>query len=151
MANTFLQLPQLDVALSAPVTFSDDRIKIWDGLDILSVNPDGSINVKNPIVNDLQFAEVSSVVASGTYTVILTKVCLAGTILYSYEVSGSNVAEYIVTLNNVTIDHKWSNATNFSVSGNLGPTMQAGDTVQILVRHQRPTAGDFSAKLFYGK
>jgi hypothetical protein len=148
--NTFIQLPVIDVAVTTPVTATIDKVKLWDGSDQLQINTDGSLNVRPSIIQTIYFDEVFSVVASGSYTVILTKVVTAGTILYSYEASGDTVAEFIVKLNGNIIDHKWSYWTNFSIYGNLNQQLSSGDTLQILVRHQRPSAGNFSAKLLLG-
>lgn len=154
MANTFLQLPQMDISpvevqLAGPVSI--DKIRVWDGADILSINADGSINTRQALTNDLQFSEISNLASSENYTVVLTKVATGGTVIYSYEAAGDTIAEFIVKLNGAVIDHKWSNATNYSVYGQLGPTLSSSDTVEILVRHNRPTLGAFSAKLFFGK
>ena len=153
MANTFLQLPQLDISpvdvqLSGPVSI--DKVRIWDGIDTLAVNGDGSIKVRQALTNDLAFSEINSVQSSGNYTVILTKVATAGTTVYSYEAAGDTIAEFIVKISGNVVDHKWSNATNYTVSGQLGPTLSSGEIVEILVRHSRPTLGAFSAKLFFG-
>lgn len=150
MANTFIQLPVVEVAVTAPVTATIDKVKVWDGSDQLQINGDGSINIKPSIVQTIYFDETSGVIASGTYTAIITKVATAGTILYSYEASGDTIAEFIVKLNGTVIDHKWSYWTNFNLYGNLNQQLSSGDTVQILVRHQRPGTGTFGAKLLLG-
>jgi hypothetical protein len=150
IGNTYIQLPVNDVAVINAPTVNVDKVKLWDGSDIVAVNGDGSINTKDGIARSIEFAEISGVVASGSYSTILTKVVVTGTILYSYEATGDNVAEYQVTLNGNAIDHRWSYWTNFNVSGQFGMGLSSGDTVQVKVRHQRPSNGSFSAKLILG-
>jgi len=138
-----------------------DSTQIGDGVEILQINPDGSITVKlNPLPPSnvkvmSTFNEVSSVPSNtittvATYTVPVAKIAILETV----DVSGSNIGTYTVEVNGVVKDKKrtWFNgpmSERFDFRTTSGGSVQlvAGDVVRAVITHKRPTVGDFSAKI----
>lgn len=120
------------------LTFAQDKVDASG-----SVVKSFKENIKN------YYSEITSV-ASGVSSVILTKVVTVPSRLLFAEFSGSNIAEYVITLNGTTLDKK---RTQFGASLNdqfsypSGISLVPTDSVVVSVLHSRPYAGDFNAKL----
>lgn len=136
-----------------------DNIAIHDSQgDELAINTDGSINTvisaSNPGELVSVYNEVTAVAASvlttvQTFTAPVAKV----TYLQKIEVSGTNIAEYRIEINNVVQDKK---RTYFGAELNLkfmfvelgtGLALAVGDVVTVKVIHARPDVGDFNSRI----
>lgn len=96
-----------------------------------------------------EYAEISSL-ASGALTTILTyTIPVAKTLkLERVEVSGCNVADYIVEIDGVVKGKRRTYFGGFNADFNLGGLPVAtGLVVRVRVIHTRPSAGDFDATL----
>jgi len=138
-----------------------DSVKIGDGVETLAVNPDGSINVSiNPTPSGnykpvSTYNEVTSVVSSSLTTVAAYTVPIGKTAaLYTADVSGSSIATYTVEVNSVVVDKKYtwfggqlSERFEFTTPNGGSIQLLAGDIVTIKITHNRPTPGNFNAKI----
>lgn len=92
----------------------------------------------------------ASLVPSGSNTTVATyTVPVAGElVLSSVEVSGGNVAEYTIEVNNIVVAKRRTYWTDFnSVFGFDRFTLSASDTIDVKVLHNRTTASDFDARI----
>lgn len=130
-------------------------VKITDGTNPLSINPDGSINVNISSSNiadglTINHNEISSV-GSGVETTILTLAApLNGIRVLKVEVSGDLVALFRVKLDGTTLTNKRSWWTNFNQTFNFedftnGLWLNSGQVLTITVVHTRPFLGSFEA------
>lgn len=144
-------------AFEVAIDQANDSIKVGDGTDLLEVNPDGSINVNASIdfPGEIKtfYNEVTSIGAS-TLTTIQSITILSNTdFLQKIEVSGTNIAEYRVSINNVVIAKKrtyFGSSLNLDfdfVSSGKGLPLNILDVVDIKVIHLRPSAGDFNSRI----
>lgn len=109
----------------------------------VSLTPQDQINT---------YAEVSSV-ASATLTTIVSYTVPIGKIFYLNlaELSGSNIAEVFVTVNNVTIAKKRTYFTDYNAEFLFfGNAQAAGDVVAVKIEHNRALVGDFEARIIGG-
>lgn len=136
-----------------------DNVAIQDAQgDQLAINPDGSINVNltqsNPGLLKTFYNEVTSV-ANGATTVIQSYTAPIGfaSFLQKIEISGTNIAQYVVKINGTIQDKK---RTYFGASINLefkfvetgtGLPLTVGDVVTVEVVHARPNLGDFNSRI----
>lgn len=135
-----------------------DNVAISDGTNTLHVNPDGSINVNittsNPGEVKSFYNEITSV-ATAVLSTILTYIAPIGksSFLQGIEVSGTNIAEYQVLINASMLDKKRTYFggdldTNFLFAHTgTGLPLTVADTITVKVIHNRPTVGDFNARL----
>lgn len=136
-----------------------DNIAIHDsGGDELAINPDGSINVVltsgNPGELLTFYNEVTSV-ATSVLTTIQTFTAPIGkiTFLQKAEVSGTNIAEYTISINAIIQDKKRSyfgsdlNQVFVFAETGTGLPLAVGDVVTIKVIHSRPVVGDFNSRI----
>lgn len=135
-----------------------DNIAISDGTNTMSVNSDGSINVK--IFDTLGllktfYNEVTSV-ASSILTTIQTYTVPVSTTAYlqKINISGTNIATYDVLINGVLQEKKrtWFNdglntEFDFSDYSKNGIPLITGDIVTVRVIHNRPSVGDFNSRV----
>lgn len=150
-----------DIELS--ISHTDDSIRLGNGTDFLTSTTDGSkialdVNVINSAdvlsTTIIEFNEITSV-ASGATTTILSYTALTDNLtLQNMYFAGSNIAKYILRINSVIIDQKYTyygsslnDSFNFSVTGSDGFKISSGDVVDIQVIHQRPYVGDFNARI----
>lgn len=156
---------ELEVQLSHEDNVPDagdvaDSVQVGDGVEIIQVNPDGSINVNptstpgnhNPqsVYNEVTSVATGTLTTIATYTVPVAKVALLETV----AVSGTNIAAYTVEVNATVVDKKytWFNGpmselfTFQTVSGG-SKKLVAGDVVRVRVIHGRGPVGDFNAKI----
>jgi len=122
-------------------------IKDSDG-DELEINTDGSINVNSIVPTSNTYNEVTSV-ASGILTTIHSYTALSNAYLLTVDVAGTNVAYYEVQLNASVIDKKYTYfGGQLNASFDFGAqSLIASDVVTVKVLHNRPTVGDFNAKI----
>ena len=102
-----------------------------------------------------RYNEINSV-TKDLETVLLTFTAPSGvsTYLQRIDVSGSNIAEYKIKIDNVIIDKKRTmhgNGLNeyfiFDGKSNNGYPLTSGQIVTVTVIHSRPQTGDFNSKL----
>jgi hypothetical protein len=150
----------VDLSAVADALGNFDSVRIGDGTNFLTINPDGSINTvvtndggTTDVIN--QYNEVTAV-ASSTDTEVVSYTAPMGVTatLRHAEASGSNVGRFWVTLNGTPIAQRRTyfggdlNADfKFEVDPGLGLVLATGDVVKVYVRHLRPTLGDFEARL----
>ena len=134
-------------------------VRISDGTNQLTVNPDGSINVNittSATEPGLQILhnEVTSV-ASGVETTVATLVgSPSGYRVEKIEVSGDNYAIFRVKLNGTTIVDKRTWWCNFNETFNFenftnGLFLASGQTLTVTALHNRPYVGGFEATVMY--
>lgn len=96
-----------------------------------------------------QYSEATGV-ASGVTTLIGSYTAAARVVLSKINFSGTNIAEYELLIDGVTIDKK---RTYFGASLNdvfdfkSGLVIQTGQVVQLFALHTRPMLGDFNSTL----
>lgn len=136
-----------------------DSIRIGNGVNELAVNPDGSINVVSGSDTSssllYSYNEALSVPAAVETTVLTVPVSPATLKRFQkVDVSGTNVAEIRLKVNNSIISKKrlWHGKFNTSFnfeSFNAGLRLLNGDILTITVIHNRPNVGDFEATAWY--
>jgi hypothetical protein len=96
------------------------------------------------------YAVISSV-ASGMLSTIQTYTVINATsLLYEVDVAGTNIADYTIILNGVTIDQKYTyfgGELNAEFNFRPGLKLVNGDVLQVKVIHSRPFVGDFNSKI----
>lgn len=146
--------------LSLNLDQSTDSIAIGDGEDLISVNPDGSLNV-NIVSEGAVDSEITNTfgtaasVSTGVLTTVASYTVPGSTIteLLRVEGSGSNIALYEVYKNATLIAKKRTNfGSDLSVvfdflSGLRGVPLAEGDVVTIRVLHNRPYTGNFEGRI----
>jgi len=140
----------IDVSLDA----SEDNVAIQDGDgDQLAINPDGSINVvlstSSGQVLSSSYAEVTGIV-NGVTTLINSYLASSGDLLQKIEFSGTNIAEYELVIDGLTQDKKrtyFGNSLNGKFDFDNGLEILVGQLIEIYVVHNRPTVGDFNARI----
>lgn len=140
---------ELQIEISAA---DGDNIAISDGTDTLDVNADGSINVNvlpNGTGNIVNTYNEVTAVASGVLTTIETYTATGTAFLQKSIVSGTNIARFDVLLNGNVIDRQ---RTYFGGNLNIdfdftNLPLVFGDVVTVRVIHNRPTTGDFNARI----
>lgn len=149
----------LEVAINA----TDDNIAIKDPStgNILHINNNGSINTNVTVTPVAQGDAISSYnevtsVASGILTTILTYTVPIGKTFYlnRADISGTNISEYTIQLNSVVNNKKRTFYGNlnenfdYTMGGNEnGFPIVTGTIVTITTMHNRPSLGDFNARL----
>lgn len=140
----------IDVSLDA----SEDNVAIkdQDGNE-LQINPDGSINVVFSATAGqtltTHYAEVNGII-TGVTTLINSYLASSGDLLQKIEFSGTNIAEYELVIDGITQDKKrtyFGNSLNCSFDFNNGLVILVGQLIEIYVVHNRPTIGDFNARI----
>ena len=156
---------ELEVQLSHQDNVPDagdvaDSTQVGDGVEILEINPDGSINVKVTGITvttlDLKsvYGSISSLASSTltsvhTYTVPIGKTAK----FQKASFSGTNIATYTLLIKTILEDtyrthHGAGLNGEFMVTdGQSGIPLTAGDTIEVKVIHARPMAGDFNARI----
>lgn len=132
-------------------------VKITDGIDVLDINADGSIDVN--IVSSgsadgltITYNEISSI-GSGSETLLATLTApLAGARIQKVDVSGNNVALFRVKIDGNTIATKrtwWSNFNEkFEFESFVnGLLLTSGQVLTVTVLHERPYLGAFEATI----
>ena len=142
------------------ISHVDDSIKVGDGVDLLAVNADGSINANTTIVEAstdqelLNYSEISSV-GSGSEVLILAYTVPAAKVfrLHRIEVSGNNLAEFRVRINTAPKAKKltwwgdFNETFDFIASPGRGLKLVAGDIITTTVLHNSTSLGDFNASI----
>lgn len=127
-----------------------DSIIVSDGTNDLNINPDGSLNVQfaQPTTTS-QYNEVSSV-ANSVLTTIISYTATGTQQLTQIDVSGTNIATYSLTINSTVKDKRrtyFGSGLNAVFDYASGLTLTTGDIVTVNVIHERPSPGDFNARL----
>lgn len=102
-----------------------------------------------------EYAESLSVPSGSTTTIVTYTVPIGKTAsLQRVAVSGENIALFTVLVNAVVIDSRrtWFGGSlntdfNFSATSDAGIDLVAGDVVTVQVLHNRPSTGDFEARI----
>jgi len=156
--NTSLNISATDLDIR-DLNSSQDNIAIENAAgDALLINPDGSINVNssNPQGTSVStYNEILSVTTSITTTVVsYTAPVGKTTYLQLVEVSGTNIAQYVIKVNGTPINKVYtyfgsglSNTFNFSANSNSGFPLSVGDLVIVEVTHLRGPDGDFNGRI----
>ena len=153
---------QLEVHLShinTPGGNPYDSVRIGDGVDLLNINPDGSLNINSLPTNtsyriETTFNEVA-LVPTSTNTILHTFTAPANQITYLDKiiVSGENIATYTILKNGDVIDRGRTyfgsslDKTFDFQSGDRGILLDAGDIITVSVYHTRPDAAPFNARI----
>lgn len=137
---------------------TDDKawpVKITDGTNPLTINPDGSINVSIGSSSSapgltINHNEISSVGAGVETTILTVTSPVGGMRLSKVEVSGDTVALFRVKLDGTTLLNKRSWWTDFNPTFNFedfanGLWLNSGQVLTITVTHTRPFLGSFEA------
>ena len=128
-----------------------DNIAISDGTNTVKVNPDGSLNVnvvETATVNNT-YNEITSV-PSSTPSVILNYTPSVNGRITQVAISGTNIATYTVLVNSIIVDKArtyFSGGLNYNFEMDSGYVVNAGVPIQVMVTHDRPSLGDFNARL----
>lgn len=131
---------------------------------VLKINPDGSVNANvtivpsSPLIVKSTFNAITSV-SSGILTTILSYTVPVGKTDYldHIEVSGDNIANFEVYINNVLNARQRTAFTNFNalfeyqVDSEVGYKLIAGTLLQVKVLHNRPSLGNFEARIVYAE
>lgn len=151
-AEVTASIGTVDVIIDAA---TGDNVAISDstGTNTLSINPDGSINASltNPGVGVNKYNEVLAV-ASGATQVINTYTVPAGKTasLTLIDVSGDNIAKYLVKIDGITQDQKrtyFGNSLNLTFDFQNNLLLNPGQIVTVEVFNFRPTSSDFNSKI----
>lgn len=152
MASTYISLPAQTFSGSVSVNLdaSTDSVAIGDGIDLLSINPDGSINVNvgGNAVNT--FNEITSVASSGLFTTVVSYMAPSPAKLKFVSVAGSNVAEYQVKINGSIQSKKYTyfgGALSADFDFRDGIDLVGSDLVTVEVRHNRTDLGNFNGNI----
>lgn len=138
-----------------------DSVRIGDGVEILSINPDGSINVN---IVDSQvvpenvkpvFNKITNVVDSiRTSVVSHTAVLGKKTYLQYISVNGNNIANYEVEIGGIVIDERSTSfggplAEQFELKAysQNGMLISEGIKIEVFTTHYRQETGDFSSRI----
>ena len=147
----------VDVAIDAG---GGDNIAISDGVDTMTVNPDGSINVAlvgMPVYEPIFTYNAVAGVAANVTTNLISYTMPGGKNGYLQKVyiSGENIAKYTVRVNGAIIDvartyfgQSLDKCLEYaSGTSNLGYELSAGDVVLVQVLHTRPSLAEFNARI----
>lgn len=129
-----------------------DNVAISDGTNTLVVNPNGSINTVLSFPTRVLTTTYNEVVnvANGVTALVVSYTATINNLLQKIEFSGTNIAEYELTINNVTKDKKrtyFGNSLNGNFDFNDGLVVLPGEIIKIYVIHTRPNFGDFNARI----
>lgn len=154
-AQVTASIGTVDVIIDAA---TGDNIAISDGVNVLGIQPDGSINVN--IVNNnsspgliVNFNNANSVI-SGLETTVSTLVAAgSGTKIYRIDVGGDNIATFKVKINGNLIGMKRTffgnslNETFLYEPLENGLKLDSGDILTVTVTHTRPYNGNFEVTI----
>lgn len=131
-------------------------------IQVLKINPDGSININTDtptakIVNSV-FGSISSV-SNGILTTILTYTVPVGKTDYLslIEVSGDNMAQFEIYINGILNARKRTSLMEFNeqfdfyVDSEIGLSLNSGTILQIMVIQNRPSLGNYEARIVYAE
>lgn len=140
------------------INHEDDSIKVGDGDNFLTVNADGSINVRFS-EGDLKiirsFYSQASGIESDTEVSVLSYTVPSGKSFYlqRINVAGDNKAEYKVKVNNQTMDRKFTSLLQFNETFDFhsgteaGLMFNAGTTITVTAKHSNSGTGIFNVRL----
>lgn len=146
--------------ISVDVTSTEDSVAVGDrnGMNFLKVNADGSINVNVSLASDESAAESYNEIAalpSGIESAVLTYVVPVDKLAYLYrlEAGGENIAKYRVLVNGTPVATRrtyfggdLTTVFEFFTPNKQSLVLQPGDTVTLMVSHNRPFTADFEAR-----
>jgi hypothetical protein len=138
-----------------------DSVQVGDGVDVLQINSDGSINVNivqssDGTENVLNIYDEITGIASGSETVIVSFTAISGRSywLQRAEFTGEQIALYKLYVNNVPIAAKrthhgsgLSGGFEFVGADQEGLPIDVGDVVELRLLHNRPNTGDFEGRI----
>jgi hypothetical protein len=144
-----------DITVDIDLDADQDSVSIGnpDNSNTLDINADGSINVNvlngTGVVTRSTYAEISGLTTGVTGTV-LSYTAQPNQKLQKIEFSGTNIAEYELVINGVTQDKKrtyFGQSLNGCFVFDDGINLVASQPVVIYVVHNRPSMGDFNARI----
>lgn len=156
---------EIEVQLSHIDNFPDtgdvaDSVRVGDGVEIMQINPDGSINANiipsSSAVKIVNTYNSITSVATDTPTTVTSYTAPAGKLaihLIQVDTSGTNTAEYTVKINGAAVSKKRSYFggalnTEFKYGDSLyGILLSAGDVVTVEAEHSRGAVGDFESNI----
>lgn len=152
-SGKFLKKPEINVdSVDIDLDASTSSVAIGDADgDELEINADGSINV-NIVQTDQvlksYFSQVTGVV-TGMTEELVSYTAPADVYLQKIEFSGTNIAQFELTIDGSTVDLKRTffngNLENI-FDFNAGLNVSSGSVVKVYVVHDRPDPGDFNAR-----
>lgn len=132
-----------------------DSIRIGDGVDLLAIEPNGSINVNvlaNVTGDTKNLFNVIYIVPSSSLTTIISYTVPPATTadLFRIEVTGTNIATYSFYVDSVLqgVRRTWFGG-NISERFEFLPAISypAGTLIKVKVEHNRPFAAQFEARI----
>lgn len=150
MADNYIDLPTAEFGTLPPGSATSANQVIEIGL-LTSIDTTlGEIDAKlGKYPEHFVYSEVSSV-PSATITSIASYTAVGASKLKQVAVSGTNIAQYTVTINGTPIDRGYTNfgaSLNFEFNYDHGYPLVLGDIVVAKVVHNRPYAGNFNSKI----
>lgn len=129
---------------------------------VLLVNPDGSINVNTnatPAKTVFNVFNSISSVPNGVLTTILSYTVPVGKTDYLSQIqcSGDNMAQYEIYINGVysasqrTSLQAFNALFNFSTDSEIGLSLPSGTVVLVQVIQNRPSLGNYEARIVYAE
>ena len=135
------------------ITHQDDSIKVGDGSNFLTVNEDGSINVRMEDATSQvirSFYSEAQGVASGVEAAVLSYTVPNGKTFYlqSVNVAGDNRAEYRVKINGQTMDRKFTSLLQFNETFDFQSMLfSSGTVISVTAKHSNNGTGLFNVRL----
>lgn len=132
-------------------------VSVLEGLEqTQTVTGNVAISYFNPdYAVSSMFADLTDV-ASGIDSTIIDYTVPSGNVFYlsKVEFGGSNIAEYELLIDAVASARKRTNfgaplsdQFDFMTSANIGIRLESGQNIKVNVNHQRPSSGDFEARI----
>lgn len=150
---------EVDLHHTLDVNGMFDSVRIGNGVDLLEINTDGSINaVLTEAPNETPINEFSETpaVANGSEATVLTYTVPVGVeaFLTRIDVGGENIARFevyvdleLIARKRTWFGHGLSDTFDFSLSARRGLPVQSGKVITVKVLHERPFAATFEARL----
>jgi hypothetical protein len=141
--------------LEINISHTEDSVRLGDGVDYITSTTVGAKKALDVSVQPLgtlksKFFEILGVSAN-TETQInsYTAPLLGITRLTKVVVSGTNMSTYLLYINDVLEDKSYTSAVDFNYTFSFGEGLELApsDVVSIKVIHNRPSNGDYNARI----
>lgn len=130
-----------------------DSVRIGDGVNEVGVTNDGKLKVEtNQRDYQVIYSEHSGI-ANGVSQALVNYTATKEERVRKIEVSGDNIAEYILYLNSAPLVRKFTHFGNLNTCFEFddGLILQDTDTIELMVIHYRQSLGSFNSSLFINK
>jgi len=154
--RTLATVAVADITFDVNLDADNDSVSIGnpDNSNTLNINGDGSINVNlldpgSEFEVQSTYGEITGL-ANGVTQIILSYIAQPDQKLQKIDFSGTNIAEYELVINGITQDKKrtyFGGTLNGSFDFNAGLDLVATQSVIVYVVHNRPSLGDFNARI----